>query len=34
MEGLITLNKYSVHPLIRTWKGLDILLELRYVRKS
>ena len=33
-EGLSTLNSYSIHPLIRTCKGPDILLELAYVRKN
>ena len=32
-EVLSTLNKYSIHPLIRTCKGPDILLELAYVQK-
>ena len=33
-EVLSTLNKYSIHPLIRTCKGPDVLLELAYVQKK
>ena len=32
-EVLSILNKHSIHPLIQTCKGPDILLELTHVRK-
>ena len=33
-EGSIINIKYGIHPLIRTCKGPDILLELAYDRKD
>ena len=33
-EGLSVLSKYSIHPLIPTCKGPDILLKLVHVRKT